>query len=634
LGIVAIAALAMHTLAGSAAGGEPRGGNAPQATIAILPPGTTPAELARIPGVAIGLMSAGIGTVRAGQTYLDIGQGARIPPSLYDEPLPPVAAIAEQSGGPARIPERTWAEIRARAAQAPAELVPGLLGSMLRDGGVRVRTRVAGAAIAIAVDERGRVPARAGCTGGGCPRVELVAVDRRQLARLVRDLGGDGLLIAFERPPPTRSWALSIAAAGPGLAGILTSDSTRMPGYVLSTDIGPTVLERLGLAAPAPISGEPIRGGAELDPSDVGRLADRLAAIGPRRAPAVGANVLIWVALCGLAGLTFGRRGLRCALALLAVALAYLPALLLACAALEPSLLAERLIAGVGSPALAALTWRLFPSLGALAIASAVSVLSCAIDLIAGTQLIELSLAGPNPAGGVRLYGIGNELEATIAALVPLATGAGLATWAPNASRRTAALAFGLAAGLAVAAFAPGRLGADVGAAIGLPVGAAVAVATCLGAGRHRLALLLAAPVATLAALAAADLVSGGNAHLTRSVLRAGGFDQLADVFGRRLELSVQSFAHYARTGLLWPAAAAVVIGVIQWRRIEAAFGDRRLAWAGWLGAVAATLAGTLVNDSGALLLIIGGAIAAAAVGLAWATSSNPSLRNHGGSFL
>ena len=53
----------------------------------------------------------------------------------------------------------------------------------------------------------------------------------------------------------------------------------------------------------------------------------------------------------------------------------------------------------------------------------------------------------------------------------------------------------------------------------------------------------IAAPVAVLALLALVDLLSGANAHLTRSVLDAGGFGDLADVAQRRLQLSVRSFA-------------------------------------------------------------------------------------------
>jgi hypothetical protein len=428
------------------------------------------------------------------------------------------------------------------------------------------------------------------------------------------------LLVAIERPPPPANRALAVGLAGKGLAGTLTSDSTRMSGYVLSTDLAPTVLARLGLAVPEQMTGEPMRGEGDVDPGSLGGLASRLAAIGPRRAPVVGANLLVWVALTALAAIAFGRRGLRAALCVLAIAVAYLPALLLVTAALEPSELVERLVVGAGAPALAIVTLGLAPGFGALATAGGISVLGYAVDVIAGSHLTELSLAGPNPAAGVRFFGIGNELEATIGALVPIATGAALVAWAPRARRRTAAIAFGVTAALAVAAFAPGRFGADVGAAIGLPVGAAVAAGVCLGAGRRRLALLLAAPIVALAALVAVDLVTGGDAHLTRTLLRAGGLDQLAETVQRRLELSVHSFARYARTAMFWAAVAALVVGVLARRRIEAWFGERRWAWAGLLGGVGATVVATLANDSGALLLILGTTVAGATVGLAWAT--------------
>jgi hypothetical protein len=397
-----------------------------------------------------------------------------------------------------------------------------------------------------------------------------------------------------------------------------------MRGYVLSTDVAPTVLTRLGLAVPSEMSGERIRAEGEVDVPFLGRLGDRMAAIGPRRGPVIGVSLLIWIGLSTLSGIAFGPRGLRISLPLLALAIAYLPAVLLVCAALEPSELGERLLAGVGPPALALLTRSLVTPFAGLAIAGFASALCFAVDAIAGSHLTPLSLVGPNPIGGVRFYGIGNELEATVGALVPIATGAALAAWRPSASRRTAALAFVVAGGLALAAFAPGRFGADVGAAVGLSIGAAVAAGVCLGAGRRRLGMALAAPLIALGALAAVDLITGGDAHLTRTVLRAGGLDQLSDVIERRLELSVNSFGHYARTPLLWLAAAAILVGGAQRHRIRLWFGDRSRAWAGWLGALAATAAGTLVNDSGALMLVVGTTIAAATVGLAWATRAGP----------
>ncbi len=600
----------------------------PRVTIAVVPRGTTPAELAAIPGMGVGLMSAGIGRVPVSQTYLDLGQGARIAPSLYDQPLPALHARRDAAGSPTSIAPRSWEAVRRRAQGAPADLVPGLFGSTLRAAGVRARSNLADAAIATIVDEGGRLPDPAGCGRRGCPVVDLVRSDPSRLATMAAGLRNNDLLIAIERPPPAENRALAIGAAGEDLAGTLTSDSTRMRGYVLSTDIAPTVLSRLGLTVPSEMSGEPIRAEGEADASFVARLGSRLAVIGPRRGPVVGVSLLLWSALSALAGIAFGRRGLRTALPLLAVAIAYVPALLLLSAALEPSELGERLMVGIGSPALAFLTRRLVPPFGALAIAGTVSVSCFAVDVIAGSHLTALSLIGPNPIGGVRFYGIGNELEATVGALVPIATGAGLAAWRPSVTGRAAALTFAITAGLALVAFGPGRFGADVGAAIGLPIGAAVAAGVCLGAGRRRLALALAAPLFAVAALAAADLITGGNAHLTRTVLRAGGFDQLSEVIERRLELSVNSFGHYARTPLLWLAAAAIGVGIVQRRRIAIWFGDRPWAWAGWLGAVAATVAGTLVNDSGALLLVVGTTIAAATVGLAWATPARPAPRD------
>jgi hypothetical protein len=258
----------------------------------------------------------------------------------------------------------------------------------------------------------------------------------------------------------------------------------------------------------------------------------------------------------------------------------------------------------------------------ALAAASAITVGACAIDVIAGSPLTALSLLGPNPVLGVRFYGIGNELEALLAVLIVAGTGAGLSGFAPRSSGRAAAIAF-LAIGIGAAiVFAAGRFGADVGAAIVFPAGAAAAAAVVGARRRWRSALLaVAAPLAVLALLALIDLVSGANAHLTRSVLDAGGLKDLADVAQRRLQLSARSFTRpivFVFLPLIVVLAAAALA-----RR------DRLGAWlrgrpgmrAGLIGAVIATAVGTLANDSGALLLEIGAAYLLVFVGFAWAES-------------
>jgi hypothetical protein len=394
-----------------------------------------------------------------------------------------------------------------------------------------------------------------------------------------------------------------------------------MRGFVLSTDLAPTILERLGRSVPDDVSGESIHSDGAADASYVAELGDRLAVIGPRRETVIGATLAIWAAVAAAAAAAFGIRGLRAGLPLLATTLAYLPAVLLLAGGLEPSELGEWLIAALGSPALALVTLRLAPKWGALAIAGAVTVVGYAADVVAGSGLTELSLMGPNPVGGARFFGIGNELEATVAALVPIATGAALTAWPEGVTPRRAAIAFALAGMVAVGAFAPGEFGADVGAAISIPAGVATAIAVCMRGPRRRLLLVIAVPLATLAALAAADLLLGGDAHLSRSVLEAGGLDEVGEVVERRLRLSAANFDRYAATPMLWVTALAIVAGIWQRRRIEAWFAHRRGAWAGFLGAATATLAGTLVNDSGALVLMIGTALVAVTAGLAWATA-------------
>ncbi len=122
--------------------------------------------------------------------------------------------------------------------------------------------------------------------------------------------------------------------------------------------------------------------------------------------------------------------------------------------------------------------------------------------MIAGSPLTSLSLIGPNPGGGVRFYGIGNELEAILAPVVLVGTGAAIAGFAAAISRRAAAISFVAVAVPVAFVFAAGRFGADVGAAIVFPAGAVVSAA--LVSGRRSLAwLALAVPILALAAAGA-----------------------------------------------------------------------------------------------------------------------------------
>ncbi|HEY2714764.1 MAG TPA: hypothetical protein VGI73_00930 [Solirubrobacterales bacterium] len=577
-----------------------------------LPAGTTVDQLAAV-GFSPGLMSAGLGTVPAAQTYLDVGQGNRVFDSLYGEALP------EPPGASDRVACRRWFEQAVRRAEsAPAEIEPNLLGQQL-------------AAHAVAFLRFGPFP----CAFGG-PEQELgrplsqsvfMMSEARleQLRALPHAFGPRTLVIAVARPTGRSDEPLAIGIAGPGFsgadAGDLTSDSTRTDGYVLSTDLAPTVLDRFGISVPSQMSGQPISAEGALDPAGIVALGDRMAEVSPRRGPVIGYSLLAWVlALVLVIAVTRGAAA-RIAVRLIVLSVVYLPLLLLLGAALEPAEVPETLLVLLGAPLLAALTVAALRDYRALAVAAGVTVLAYAIDMIAGSPLTSLSLLGPNPGLGVRFYGIGNELEALLAVLVVGGIGAGLAGFAPRASPRAAASAF-LGIGLVAAlVFAAGRFGADVGAAIVFPVGAAVAAVAVAGGRRRMVLLVIAIPFAMVALLALIDLVSGANAHLTRSVLDAGGLHSLGDVAQRRLQLSVKSFGRPVL--LIFLPLVALLAGLAIWRRdlLAAWLGDRPAMRAALLGALVATLVGTLANDSGALLLVIGAAYLLVFAAYAWAES-------------
>jgi hypothetical protein len=358
---------------------------------------------------------------------------------------------------------------------------------------------------------------------------------------------------------------------------------------------------------------------------------ERLWEIADRRGPVLGVTLLVWLGAFGLALAVNRERAGRSAARLLALSLVYLPLLLLASAALEPGVAVERLRVMRGSPALAFLTLGALGGYRGLAVACGATVIAYTVDVIAGSPLTQLSLVGPNPAAGHRYYGIGNELEAILVVLVLAGTGAALSGFAPPGwceSRLRGAMAGpgrGAATFLVVAttfafAFAYGRYGADVGAAIVLPLGGAVAAAVL--AGRPRLALwALAVPLPALAILAAADLLSGSDAHLTRTVLQADGGGDVLAVLGRRLGEAGESFGRPLLLAVLPFVLAGGLIAWLRRERLAAWLRDVPAMRAGLLGALAATLVGTVANDSGALLLEIGAAYLAVFAGFAWANA-------------
>jgi hypothetical protein len=365
------------------------------------------------------------------------------------------------------------------------------------------------------------------------------------------------------------------------------------------------------------MNGSEIRTEGEPDSGEVADLQERLSER-PDRDLVLLLPLGSWLVLTALSALAFRARGARVTLPLLALSCAWAPLLLLVGAALEPGELAEAMLVGLGAPALALATSRLVPGARGLAVACGVTVAAHALDVIAGSPLTALSVLGPNPASGVRFYGIGNELEAALTTLTLVGVGAWLASRRELTGRAAAGWFLG-AALLATVAFAPGRFGADVGAAIVLMFGGGAAAALALGLDRRRTALaLIGLPLIALVGLVLVDLVLGG-AHLSRTVLNAGSGGDVLDAFDRRLTLTVRSFTSPVYPELLALSVVVLAIALVFRERVDAWFGNRWPARCGYLGAVAGVAVGTLANDSGAILLVIGTILLAVFAGYFWA---------------
>lgn len=597
----------------------------PRAAIAFLPYQDDPAPLldalAARPGVAIGLTSPTVGGFKPAQMALDIGQGTRIPTRLYDDELPRLGVVRDRVAG--------WARVRARADAAPGDLVPGLLAQTVERAGLRAGYAGTGGraslgAIAVA-NESGRLglvtlgPASslARRAVAAWSDAALLAVDLppgraglRTLDQLLAARGRDDVVYVVRAPAGKKLRLLAGGLAGPAGDGRLRSDTTRRDGLVTATDVAPTVLRALGLKVPGEMQGQPIEARGDPDPSSLAKTAERLSDVSGRRGPAVLSMLAAWLVLLGL----FRRRVLRLGL----LAALWFPGLALLTAALRPGELAEVLILVLGSYALAAVTDRLAGWPVAPAVPAAVVFAAHAADLALGSPLIGAAVTGPNPAGGARFYGVGNELEVILAVTVLVGTGAAL-EW-----RRSGRAPHGFAVAAVVAAviLGAGRLGADVGAVITLAAGGAAAAIAVLGhrPSRRALVLAIAAPVAGVVALIVLDLATGGGAHLTRSVVDANGSGDLWDVLRRRFEGSLSSLKKPGQAFVF--AAALAGLAWMAWSREGLLRGaGRHTAFrAGLVGAFFAVVIGALANDSGPLIAEVGAVL----LGLAVLYSRNP----------
>jgi hypothetical protein len=555
---------------------------------------------------ALALLDPTEGNYNAQQELLDLTQSSRVSRASYTPRDPPALAL----GADGRV--AGWAQVRARARSAAGDIDPGGFAQSIPGGiGYAVDGPLPGIDGVLAADGSGRVAeVSTGAAGDLAPRVRALLTRHRvivadvSLAGLGELLGGrpaDQLLLVLEQPPPTAP----NQGLPPRLLALAAAGLSRRDGFVTALDIAPTALHWLGIALPSHFKGRPMTVGGSRDARRLERLDARLGVIAGRRIPTIEAFLLVWLGLLLLAGAVRDRRGVRAMLRLGGLAALWTPSTVLFTGVLHLNRLGEiSLIVGAAF-VLAAVTDRVAPWPRGPALPAAVMLIAYAVDLARGSPLIVESLLGSNPIFGARFYGLGNELEASL----PVVLFAGLAAVLPQrpATRRETAI-FAVA-GLAFTAIAAwGRLGADVGALF--TIGGGTAAATLLlvpgGMTLRRLVLAGAVPFAGLGALALFDSLTGAGGHYTQTVLHANSAGDVLDTFRRKLEGAWRELRHGVMPLNTAVCLAGAAYAIRHRVRVLAPLGDAHVWWACLGGAFAGSLLGSLANDSGPLLLVVG----------------------------
>jgi hypothetical protein len=609
-------------------------------------------EFSSIPDFSIGILSATQGNYIADQMLLDITQGARVSYSAYSPAYPPSLASLALGPSPGAQVSR-WPEVLRRAQEAPQLLEPGLLASSIPGGAAYVAPsnsvgyRRGSESTEIDVAKPVRSPltvdwALAANRSGqiaavsfGSPSTLLSRIARlRATHRLVvadlpqgpvgyselRTLAAsrppEELLTAIQSAPDLPNHELlwsAFAGLGPdGTAGgghTLSSQTTNQRGMIAAIDIGPTILEHLGLAVPVDMRGKPVRLDGPFDGASLRALKARLVVIDPRRLPALGWLVLTWALLLGVAGLPIARRGRprRTAWAMRAGAIAMLwaPVAVLVPAALEPSQTVEFALIVALCFSLGALTDLLVPWPRAPLVPAVVALVALTVDALAGTQLFMRSLLGPSPAFGARFYGIGNELKSGLAVLVFTAVAAALY---PAVRSRRAATTMACAGIVLAIVEGSARIGAGVGGVILVSAGTAVATVMLLGGtlNRKRVLVAMAAPVLGLIALAAIDLATAhGSGHFTGSVLDARSPGDIRDIVVRRYGAAWDELKNHLMPVATALALIASFVAVRRHDRLLAPVACDPVWLAAFAGGLASGLVGALTEDSGPVLLVV-----------------------------
>jgi hypothetical protein len=427
------------------------------------------------------------------------------------------------------VPELELADLEALSKQ-------GAIGLLVPDAGPETS-----AARALAALERGAV--RNSLLGDDPPGSRLVEAT---FARNVPT--GRVIVLALPRggmQPNDRRYPIAVLA--PGYRGLLTSESTRIPGLVSIVDVAPTALDQED-ALGATSAADPVKALADLD----ARIRDNREA-----KPAV----------------------LLVSLALLVALAVFLPAAVLPGFA---AILLANLALGIAAATEAWVDAAVIVAFVAASLVFARLPLVAHGLLLAGTLAAYLVAMGVDerwvalsplgPTQNARFYGLSNLLATLL--LVPALAGAVLV------GRKLGMWAFAAVAALALVTVGGSQFGADGGGVIVLLAAYAALVARSYGLNRR-----VAFAAAGILAVLGIALVVGGESHVTNAL--GDGPVGLAEDLWRRLRLS------WLRATSGWGVGLLVAGGVVALALL--ALRERRPLLTAYLVALAVSL---LVNDS------------------------------------
>jgi hypothetical protein len=416
-----------------------------------------------------------------------------------------------------------------------------------------------------------------GGTVGGRPRLSVSSAPSE-------------ITIYVSLPPPGRHHNVRrypIAIVGGSYRGQLVSTATRIPGLVGIADVAPTVeaLER---------GTRPVIGSRPAAPN-LAKLDRRLAAAHDAR-PAANAVVIALVLVA--AAVALARRASLAGRAALLAGPAAVTAAVALSAAGTTSRLALAIGIAVATPLLAFAAAARVPFVALLGGFLA----AYALVLVSWPEVCALAALGPHPDGGVRFYGVTNQIETLLLAPVLAAFVLAARTW-------KVPLAL-----LALLTLGASRIGADGG---GVIVFATAFIVVALRGATTRVTLrqigaATAGAVVLALLVAGVDIAAGGTSHVTRAV--RGGPGELLDAFAGRLHIS------FATATDSWPNAVVVAgsIGaLLLLARRRSALLD------GYLVALAVSL---LVNDSPVEIALYGALGALALVAFVSTREPSPSL--------